>query len=474
MFRAARRPAAVPVTAALVIVTGVGPLSTDSYIAALPALRESLHTSTATAQLTLTAFIIGMAAGQILLGPVSDGTGRRRLLLPGALVFTLASALCAFAPTGALLVAGRLVQGLAAGSGVAVGRAVVGDAYPAAEAARRYGTLASITFIGPVLAPAAGGLVLEVSNWRGVFAVLTAFGLLMVFAVLRGIPETLPAAQRSAGGLQATARRTVDLCGDWTFMRHVVLQGLASCGFFTYIGGSSFVLEEVYGISESRYAMVFAVNGAVMVCSSILFRQTVGRATPVVLRRIGLGVSTLAALGLLGCALVERANGAPPPLAVVWVLLSVLVGGMGLSIPSAVALGQEAGRRARGTASALQGGLAFLCGAAVTPLTGLLGYRTLLPMALLISGFFSLAVLFLIVVMRGSTAAASAPAAADDPPNCPAGPGPAARRDPNRSVPRSTLLESTAGLDPVDPSLGPVQSAPPGAPGTDPDPQDRR
>ncbi|GAA3619330.1 multidrug effflux MFS transporter [Kineosporia mesophila] len=391
------RVAAVPSTVALVVVTGVGPIATDSYVAALPAVQDSLDTSAAVAQLTLTAFIVGMAAGQILFGPVSDGRGRRRLLVGGAIVFTLASALCAVAPTGALLVAARLVQGLAAGSGIAIGRAVVGDAYPPAEAARRYGTLASIVFLGPVLAPAAGGLILTVGDWRTVFVVLTFFGVLMILAAGLGLPETLPPEQRHGGGLGAAVRRMRDLGGEWSFMRHVCLQCLTICGFFTYIGGSSFVLQEVYGISESTYALVFAVNACAMAATSMLFRFAIGRVSPARLRVIGMAVSTSAAVGVLACAGAERVAGSPPPLAIVWVLLSVLVGGMGLTIPSATALGQEAGRRARGTAAALQGGLAFFCGAAVTPLTGLIGYDTLLPMAALMSGFFLLALLTLTV-----------------------------------------------------------------------------
>jgi MFS transporter, DHA1 family, multidrug resistance protein len=409
------RPAAAPLTAALVIVTGVGPIATDSYVAALPALQDSLSTSAAVAQLTLTAFIVGMAAGQVLLGPVSDGRGRRNLLLGGAIVFTITSLLCAISPSGPLLVAMRLIQGLAAGGGIAIGRAVVGDAYPPAEAARRYGTLASIVFLGPVLAPAAGGLVLAVGDWRTIFAVLTGFGALMVLAVLFGIPETLPAEQRHGGGVRATGRRMADLGTDWSFMRYVALQCLAISGFFTYIGGSSFVLQEVYGISEGTYAAVFAVNAVAMAGTSMLFRFLVGRVSPARLRLIGMSVSTAAALGVLGCALYERVDGQAPPLAVVWVLLSVLVGGMGLTIPSATALGQEAGRRSRGTAAALQGGLAFFCGAAVTPLTGVIGYGSLLPMAALMAGFFTASMVMLWVLHggKGGSGGADSDAGAD-------------------------------------------------------------
>lgn len=377
---------AFPLTAALVILTGVGPFATDTYVAALPALRRSLHTSATIAQLTLTAFIIGIAAGQIVLGPLSDGFGRRRLLVGGALSFTVTSLVCALAPTGPLLVAARLGQGLAAGCGVAIGRAVVGDRYSGDEAAKKYGTLAAITFLGPVIAPAVGGVILTVGSWRTVFAALTGFGLLMVVAVYFGLPESLPPAQRHGGGLRDTGARMLDLLRDWTFMQHVAIQCLGSAGFFTYIGGSSFVLESVYGISATVYAAIFATNATAMAITSVLSRLLISRLGPVRLRAIGLLTATGASIGLVGIGLLERQ--ALPALALPWALLCCVTAGMGLVIPTTMALAQEAGRRARGTASALQGGLSFFVGALVTPLTGIVGYRSMLPMALLMAGFF--------------------------------------------------------------------------------------
>src|SRR5829696_5003519 len=233
---AAGRPAAVgrrralPSTAALVLVTGVGPFGTDTYIAALPELRSSLGTSATVAELTLTTFIAGLAAGQLLLGAVSDGTGRRRLLLAGTAVFTVLSAVCALAPNAGVLLAARLGQGVAAGGGVVVGRAVVTDTHRGPAAAAKFGTLASITFLGPVLAPVVGGLVLAVGTWRTVFAVLTALGVLMSAAVLLGLPETLPPRSRQQPGWRDTAARMADLLRDWSFMKHVSVYCLSAAG----------------------------------------------------------------------------------------------------------------------------------------------------------------------------------------------------------------------------------------------------
>jgi DHA1 family bicyclomycin/chloramphenicol resistance-like MFS transporter len=369
-----------------VVVTGVGPLATDTYVAALPELQRSLGTSAAIAQLTLTAFIIGIAAGQLILGPLSDGRGRRGLLLGGAIGFVLTSVVCAIAPSGPLLVLARLIQGLAAGSGVAVGRAVIGDLYQGEEAAKRYGTLAAITFLGPVIAPAIGGAILTVGSWRTVFAALAGFGLLMLAAVWFVLPESLPPAARHGGGLRDTAARMADLLSDWFFMRHVAVQALATAGFFTYIGGSSFVLETVYDISQTRYSTIFATNAVAMAVSSLLFRLLVTRFGPARLRLVGLTLATLAGLGLVFTGLIERQG--LPPIALPWALLCCVTFGMGLVIPSSTALGQRAGDRARGTASALMGGLSFFVGALVTPLTGVIGYTSMLPMGLLMAGFF--------------------------------------------------------------------------------------
>ncbi|GAA4361811.1 multidrug effflux MFS transporter [Angustibacter luteus] len=393
MLHARRNPSAHPSMAALVLVTGIGPLAVDTYVAGLPELQRSLSTSATIAQLSLTAFIIGIGIGQIVLGPFSDGHGRRPLLILGTVVFTVASIACALAPTGPTLVAFRLVQGIVAGCGVAVGRAVISDHYEGDAAAARYGTLSAIVFLGPVVAPAIGGVILAVGSWRTIFAFLTLLGLAMVAAVVLAIPESLPPERRQGHGIQHSLARMADLARDWHFMRHVVVQALATGGFFVYIGGSSFVLETTYGITQSQYALLFATNAAAMALSSLAFRLLVVRLGAARLRTVGVLTACVASAALVVVALGDP--GPDSPLAVPWVLLSVVVASMGWSIPGTTALAQQAGRRSGGTAAALQGGLTFLVGALVTPLTGILGYDSLLPMALLMLTFFVLSTCWL-------------------------------------------------------------------------------
>ena len=377
------------------LVTGVGPLATDAYLGALPQVQRSLDTSSTVAQLTMTAFIIGLAAGQLVFGPLSDGLGRRTLMLYSSLAFAVFSAVCAVSPSGWLLVSARFFEGLAGGCGVALGRAVISDRHEGDAAATRYGTLTSVTLLGPVVAPAVGAVVLLFGDWRTVFVVLTAIGVAMVAAVWFGVPETLPPERRQGHGLGHSLHRMRDLLGVPAFVAPVAVQCLATAGFFVYIGGSSIVLHDEFGISSTVYATIFATNAAAMVTTSLVFRLSVVRYGAPALRRIGIGISTGAAMALLIYAVVAGDSIALWP---TWVLLAIMVSGNGLTIPAATTLAQHAGRRSGGTASALQGGLTFTVGALATPLTGVTGHQTVLAMALLSVVLFSCAVALLVVL----------------------------------------------------------------------------
>jgi DHA1 family bicyclomycin/chloramphenicol resistance-like MFS transporter len=387
-----------PSFAALVLVAGIGPLALDTYMPAMPVMRASLHTSAALVQLTVTGYIIGMAIGQLLAGPISDGIGRRPALLLPAVVFTAAAVVCATAVNAEILVATRVVHGLAAGAMVACGRAVVSDIYRGREMATKFGTLMSITQIGPVVAPQIGSATLSIGGWRLIFWGIAGLGVVVVALIALGVPESLPAGKRHGTDLISTGQRMLDLIRDWDFSQHVVIGCLATFAFFIYIGGSSFVLQTVYGISASMFAIVFSVNAALMVVGMVAYRLTVTRYGSSRLRAIGVATAAAAAFAL--AAVAAAGPRAVPGLAVPWVLLAIVTGSMGLIFPSTTTLAQQAGDRARGTASSLQGGLAFVAAAAATPLTGVFGYTSLLPMAMLMAIGFAVAAVTLIVISR--------------------------------------------------------------------------
>jgi DHA1 family bicyclomycin/chloramphenicol resistance-like MFS transporter len=378
------RIAGNPNLLALALVSGVSPFATDTYIAALPAVQDDLDTTASAAQLTMTAFLVGFAVGQLVCGPVSDATGRRRILIVFSAAFGVLSAVCAAAPNAALLIAARGLQGFAGGCGLAVGRAVVSDRHTGGDAAVRYGALASIMLLAPVVAPAIGGVILLVGDWRTIFLFLAGLGVVMTAAVFIGIPETLPVGARSPAGLAETRRRMAGLLRQRPYLGAVIVQCLAIAGFFTYIGGSSFVLQDDLGLSASEYSLLFASNAAAMALVSVVFTATVRRVGLIRWRAIGLVTSTAAAVALAAYAIaVDEAHLAP-----VWVLLAVAVAGMGVTIPASIAIAQGLGRSVGGTASALQGGLSFAIGAAATPLTGLTGQTSVEGMSLLMASFF--------------------------------------------------------------------------------------
>ena len=387
-----------PSTVALVLVTGTGALSTDTYIAALPALALSLSTSDAAAQLTMTACIAGMAIGQLLIGPVSDARGRRRLIIASTLAFTLLSVVCAVATSAAVMIVARLLQGFACGAGVAVGRAVVNDTYVGRRAAAMFGTLTAVSLIAPVVGPAIGGVLLAVGDWRLVFWFLAAIGVAMTVAALVGLPETLPPADRHPGGLRNLRSRSAELLRDRAFRAPMLVQCLTVAGFFIYIGGSSLVLQGDLGLTPGAYARLFTVNAIAMVVSSVAYRTLVMRLGPFVLRRAAIVLQTGAVLGLFAVTMTSLPG--RPPLAVVWVCLAAMTAGLGTYLPSSSAITQEAGRRYAGAAAALGGGLPFLAGALTTPLTGLLGVQTVPVMVGGMAFFFAAAAVLAVVTRR--------------------------------------------------------------------------
>jgi DHA1 family bicyclomycin/chloramphenicol resistance-like MFS transporter len=378
-----------PSTLALVLVTGTGALSTDTYIAALPALAASLATSDAAAQLTMTACIAGMAIGQLVIGPISDAHGRRRLIIASTIAFTLLSVVCAVSQSATVMIVARLLQGFACGAGVAVGRAVVNDTYVGRRAAAMFGTLTAVGLIAPVVGPAIGGVLLAVGDWRLVFWFLAAIGVAMTVAAVVGLPETLPPDQRHPGGLRNLRVRSAELLRDRDFRTPVVVQCLTFAGFLVYIGGSSMVLQADLGMSPGDYAQLFTVNALAMVAASIAYRMLVMRVGPHRLRTIALILQTTAVLGLFAVTMASLPG--RPPLVLVWTCLALMTAGLGLYLPANSSIIQEAGRRYAGAAAALGGGLPFLCGALTTPLTGLIGVQTVPVMVSGMAFFFAAA-----------------------------------------------------------------------------------
>ncbi len=371
-----------------------GPLSIDMYLPALPQMAGDLHAADTTVQLTLSAFIVGLAVGQLVLGPLSDALGRRGPLLVGLVLYVAGSVLCAVSPDAWLLVAARGVQSLGAAAGIVIARAAVRDLFSGTAMTKFFSTLMLVSGLAPILAPLIGGQLLNWTSWRGVFVVLTVFGALLLAVVAFFLPEPLPASRRSPARLGRVMKTYGRLAVDRTFAGYALASGLLFASMFAYISGSSFALQGVYGLSPQAYSVVFGANGVGIVLAGQLNGRLVGRIPERTLLLAGL------LLGALGGVLVLVSASAHLPLAALLVSLFLLVSSIGLVMPNASSLALTEHARSAGAASALLGVLQFVVGGVATPLVGLGGPGTAVPMAATIAGFALLALVAFLTLTR--------------------------------------------------------------------------
>ncbi|WP_446210492.1 multidrug effflux MFS transporter [Micromonospora sp. IBSANI012] len=359
--------------------TAIGPLSLDMYLPAFPAMTRELGATQAQVQLSLTTCLIGLALGQLVTGPLSDRYGRRRPVLVGVLAYAVLALVCAIAPNATALAAARFAQGFAGGMGVVVARAVVRDRYAGRAAAKYFSRLTLVFGVAPVAAPSVGSLVLHVGSWRAVFVTLAVIGLLLAAAVAWRLPETLPAERRSTGGLASTARTMRSLFADRAYLGYALTQGFAFAGLFAYISGSSFVFQDVFGLSGTAFSLLFGLNALALVAMGQANARLLDRFSPRRLLVTTLVVGAVAAVGVLTGALAGS-------LVLVAVTLFVFVGSLGMVMPNSTALALDSHARHAGTAAALMGGVQSVVGALAAPVVGLGGEGSALPMAAVTAG----------------------------------------------------------------------------------------
>jgi MFS transporter, DHA1 family, multidrug resistance protein len=384
-------------TARLALLLGafvaIGPLTIDMYLPALPTLRAELGTTASQVQLTLTGTLVGLALGQLLIGPLSDSIGRRRPLLAGTALHVIASLLVLVAPTIAVLGVLRVLQGVGCAATGVVALAMVRDLFAGRAAATMLSRLFLVMGVAPVLAPTIGGELLRFTSWRGIFVLLALYGMALLAVGFWGVRETLPPERRSAGGLRATGAVYRSLLRDRAYLGLVVVAGLTMAALFAYVAGSSFVYQRQFGLDAQQFGLLFGAGAFWLIAATQL--------NPVLLKRWSAAqilVTATAAGTLAAVVLVTIAASSGGVLAVAGGLWAVLFCG-GLAMPNAPALAlSENGDRA-GAAAAMLGAVQFGVGAAVSPVVGLLG-NDATAMAAVIALALLLALVILLVVAR--------------------------------------------------------------------------
>ncbi|MEC1751416.1 multidrug effflux MFS transporter [Bacillus mojavensis] len=371
-----------------------GPLSLDMYLPALPQVAADLHTTASLAQLSLTFCLLGLALGQMIVGPLSDMKGRRKPLIISMVLYTLSSLLCAFSPSVAFLIIMRFIQGFTGAAGIVIARATARDMYSGKDLTAFFSLLMLVNGAAPILAPITGGFILQFTDWSTVFIVLAGIGCLIFVAVLTALPESLPPEKRTKGGLRETLTTFRHLLADRAFMGFAFSQAFIMTGMFAYISGSPFVLQNIYGVSAQMFSMLFAINGAGIIAAT----QMTGRLAKNVDER-KLFISGLLT-SIIGSAALLLSLTFDLGLFAVCASLFIIVSSVGIVTTTGFTLAMQKQEKGAGSAAALLGLLPFIGGAIAAPLVGVAGEESAWPMALSIFGFDVLAILSYVFLVR--------------------------------------------------------------------------
>ena len=360
------------------MLTAIGPLSMDMYLPALPIVATDLNTSASLAQLSLTACLIGLAAGQLIFGPLSDIKGRKRPLLYTLAIYAIVSALCAFSTNIWVFVALRFVQGFTGAAGIVIARAAARDIYAGKDLTKAFALLALVNGAAPILAPITGGFILNFGSWPVVFLLIALIGFVLLLSVMFMLEETLPEDNRSEGTILAVVKTFDELFKDKVFMGIAFTQALIMSSMFAYIAGSPFVLQNIYEVTPQQFSLIFAVNGI----GIILAAQIAGRLSATVdeVKILLIGVIMALTGGVLLSVVIIFELSLIPTL----IALLLVVSSVGMVSTTSFSLGLKSRAKSAGSASAFLGLLPFIGGGIVSPLVGIAGDQAAWPLGVVI------------------------------------------------------------------------------------------
>jgi DHA1 family bicyclomycin/chloramphenicol resistance-like MFS transporter len=354
------------------IMSAMAPLATDMYLPSLPTVQSDLGISASLTQLTLTMTLIGMALGQIFSGPISDMCGRKTPMLVGMIVFTAASAGCAFVTNIGLFLVLRFIQGFAGASGIVISRAIARDVCEGPELTRFYAILMMVNGLAPILAPVIGGQLLLFTSWRGVFILLIIVGIVQAVSTCI-YRETLPKEDRIHGVIDSYSKYP-KLLHDRYFLGHCLLQSFIFGAFFSYLGGSAFLFQNVYHVSPQAFSLIFAAIGTGLMLIGALPARLAGRVPDIIMLKYSVIIPLLGSVLLLAGFMLQAS---------IWytfVILFITIVPLSVLGASSFSLALSRQGKNAGSASALIGFFSMILGGCLMPLVGIAGSDTALPL----------------------------------------------------------------------------------------------
>lgn len=372
---------------ALGFLSMTGSLSTDLYLPAFPDIADDLSVSASVVQLTLTAFLVGAAFGQLMIGAISDALGRRRTLIAGLVVFALCTMLAVASPTIGVLIAVRAVQGFAGAAGTVLARAIVSDLSSPTGALRAFSLLWAMIALGPAIASPLGALLTQIGGWRWTLAGLAAIAAAMLVVAVLAVPESLPPERRHPPTPSALIGAMGRLLRDRTFVARVIAFGAAYGALMSYISSSSFIVQDVFVASPLVFSLIFSLTAVFIMSGAWGSGRFAPAFGPVRTLRVAQATAVVAALAAATLALTGTLS------LPTWIVLAcVFSTGAGAMMSTASAIAVRSAAATAGTASALLGFAQFTFGATASPLGGVLGTDTAVPATLAMVGFTAIGV----------------------------------------------------------------------------------
>ena len=374
--------------------TALVALAIDMSLPALPTLSREFGATPDTVQLTLSLFILGYGAGQLVYGPLSDRFGRRRMLLIGLAMYMAAGLACAVSPRIEILIAARIVMGFGGCVGPVLARAIVRDHFGGARAAQVFSSLTAVFAVGPLVAPVIGGFLLVHFGWQSIFLLLCAFGAALFAIIALRLAESLKEPDPHALRLRRLAGNYRAFLTNRVCVGYAFVNGLCWAGIFAFLSGSPFVFIEVYGVAPEHYGFYFGLSAVSLVAGAMSNKFLLRRFRAETVLKFGFAMTISGGAVGLGIAL-SPAAGALGFMAG----LMIYIYGQAVVMPNAMAGGMEPVARMAGTAASLMGAIQMGCGAIVGYFVNALYDGTAVPMAaiILLMGVAATAVYYLML-----------------------------------------------------------------------------